>query len=45
MIATQPEIHLRIGSHAEKEYFEKMVKRFDGLTVGANFITQAATSE
>jgi hypothetical protein len=46
MIATQPEIHLRIGSHAEKEYFEKMVKRFDGLTVGANLVevTPGATA-
>jgi hypothetical protein len=46
MIATQPEVHLRIGSHAEKEYIEKMIKRFDGLTVGANLVeaTPGATA-
>jgi hypothetical protein len=46
MIATQPEVHLRIGSHAEKEYIEKMIRRFDGLTVGANLVeaTPGATA-
>jgi len=46
MNATQPEVHLRIGSHAEKEYFEKMLNRFDGLTVGANLVevTPGATA-
>ncbi|MBA3974543.1 MAG: hypothetical protein C0504_10035 [Candidatus Solibacter sp.] len=39
-------MHLRLGSHAEKEYFEKMVKRFDGITVGANLLeaTPGATA-
>lgn len=46
MAAASPEVHLRIGSHAEKEYIEKMLKRFDGLTVGANLVeaTPGATA-
>src|SRR3972149_10705490 len=35
-----------MGSHAEKEYFEKTAKFFDGIIVGANLLesTPAATA-
>jgi len=42
----KPQVVLRIGSHAEKEYFEKLAKELDGIFFGANLleITPAATS-
>ena len=41
-----PKVILRMGSHAEKEYFEKTAKFFDGIIVGANLLesTPAATA-
>jgi hypothetical protein len=33
-----PNVILRMGSHAEKEYIEKTLKYFDGLMVGANLL-------
>jgi hypothetical protein len=46
MNSTQPQVWLRLGSHAEKEYIEKTLKRFDGLIVGANLLeaTPGATA-
>lgn len=45
MSITPPKVILRIGSHAEKEYFEKLARNLDGLMFGANLleITPAAT--
>ena len=42
---TPPKVILRLGSHAEKEYFEKLAKGLDGIMFGANLleITPAAT--
>lgn len=42
----QPQVVLRLGSHSEKEYFEKLAKSLDGLIFGANLLesTPAATS-
>ncbi len=41
-----PELMLRLGSHAEKEYFEKTVQFLDGVVIGANLIeaTPGATA-
>lgn len=41
-----PQVVLRIGSHAEKEYFEKLAKSLDAILFGGNLleITPAATS-
>lgn len=41
-----PQVILRIGSHAEKEYFEKLAKSLDAILFGGNLleITPAATS-
>ncbi len=46
MSPSRPDVFLRLGSHAEKEYVEKTLKRFDGLIVGANLLeaTPGATS-
>ena len=33
-----PKIILRLGTHAEKEYFEKLGARFDGIIIGANLV-------
>jgi hypothetical protein len=46
MSLVQPKVHLRLGSHAEKEYVEKTLKRFDGLIVGGNLLeaTPGATA-
>src|SRR5581483_3134978 len=38
MPLVQPKVYLRLGSHAEKEYVEKTLKRFDGLIVGGNLL-------
>lgn len=45
MSATHPKLVLRIGSHAEKDYFEKLAKGLDGMLIGANLleITPAAS--
>jgi hypothetical protein len=45
MTTVAPKIVLRIGSHAEKEYFEKLAKSLDGIMFGGNLleITPAAT--
>lgn len=34
--SADPKVFLRIGSHAEKEYFQKVGRFFDGLILGAN---------
>jgi len=41
-----PELILRLGSHAEKEYLEKTVQFLDGVLIGANLIeaTPGATA-
>jgi hypothetical protein len=41
-----PEVVVRIGSHAEKDYILKLARYFDGLIVGANLFeaTPAATA-
>ncbi len=45
MTVQPPKVVLRIGSHAEKEYFEQLARFLDGLMVGGNLleITPAAT--
>lgn len=45
MSIAPPKVVLRIGSHAEKEYFEKLAKSLDGLVFGGNLleITPGAT--
>lgn len=46
MATANPQVVLRMGSHAEKEYLEKTVKFFNGLIIGANLIeaTPGATA-
>lgn len=46
MPSVDPKVILRLGSHAEKEYIEKSVRRLDGVIVGANLMeaTPGATS-
>ena len=46
MPEVSPNVFLRIGSHSEKEYIEKLVKYFDGIIVGANLLeaSEGATS-
>src|ERR1035441_3947259 len=34
----RPEVFLRLGSHAEKQYILKTLKLFRGLLVGANLL-------
>ena len=41
MASTHPAVILRLGSHAEKEYFLKTVTFWDGLIVGANLLEAA----
>lgn len=45
MSIVPPKVILRIGSHAEKEYFEKLAKNLDAIMFGGNLleITPAAT--
>lgn len=45
MTIQPPKVVLRIGSHAEKEYFEQMARFLDGMMFGGNLleITPAAT--
>jgi len=44
--ADNPLVVVRMGSHSEKEYIEKLVQRFDGLILGANLVegTPGATA-
>lgn len=46
MGSAQPSVILRLGSHAEKDYFLKTVRFWDGLIVGANLLeaTPGATA-
>jgi hypothetical protein len=46
MAAADPKVILRMGSHAEKDYFEKTIRFFDGIILGANLIesTPGATA-
>ena len=41
MGSAEPAVILRLGSHAEKEYFLKTVQFWDGLIVGANLLEAA----
>lgn len=41
MTTANPEVILRLGSHAEKEYFLKTVPHWGGLLVGANLLEAA----
>ena len=41
MEAADPEVVLRLGSHAEKEYFLKTARYWSGLLVGANLLEAA----
>ncbi len=41
MANAEPAVILRLGSHAEKDYFLKTVKFWDGLIVGANLLEAA----
>ena len=41
MEAANPEVVLRLGSHAEKEYFLKTAQHWSGLLVGANLLESA----
>src|SRR5437867_12625013 len=46
MAAAHPSVVLRLGSHSEKEYFQKMARFFDGVIIGANLLeaTPGATA-
>lgn len=46
MGSANPQVILRLGSHAEKDYFLKTVKLWDGVIVGANLLeaTPGATT-
>jgi len=37
-----PQLIIRMGSHAEKEYILKLSKQFDGIIVGANIVEATA---
>ena len=41
MASAEPSVILRLGSHAEKDYFLKTVEYWDGLIVGANLLEAA----
>lgn len=38
----KPQLIIRMGSHAEKEYILKLSKQFDGIIVGANIVEATA---
>lgn len=38
MPAVDPSIYLRLGSHSEKDYFEKVIRYLDGYIIAANLI-------
>ena len=42
MPTADPNVILRLGSHAEKDYFLKTIKLWDGLIVGANLLESAS---
>jgi len=42
MNTNAPSVLLRLGSHAEKDYFLKTAGRFDGLVLGANLLESTA---
>ncbi|QGQ29111.1 hypothetical protein [Gimesia maris] len=46
MPVVEPNLILRLGTHAEKEYFDKTLRFFDGLAVNANLVeaTPGATA-
>ncbi len=46
MPEVEPKVILRMGSHAEKDYFEKTARFFDGVIIGANLleVTPSATA-
>jgi hypothetical protein len=46
MSITSPRVILRLGSHSEKEYFEKLITYFDGYIVASNLLenTPGATA-
>lgn len=46
MTSVDPSVTLRLGSHAEKEYFEKVIRFMDAYIVAANLVesTPAATA-
>jgi len=46
MATAEPKVILRMGSHAEKDYFEKTMRFFDGIIFGANLVesTPGATA-
>ena len=46
MPSADPNVILRMGTHAEKEYFEKTLRFFDGLAINANLVeaTPGATA-
>src|SRR2546423_14103865 len=46
MSVLPPKVYLRLGSHAEKDYFEKVGKSADGVILGANLVesTPGATA-
>ena len=41
MPVVDPSVVLRLGSHAEKDYFLKTIELWDGLMVGANLVEAA----
>ncbi len=46
MATVDAQVVLRMGSHSEKEYIEKLIQLFDGVAVGANLVeaTPGATA-
>jgi len=46
MTVVDPSVFLRLGSHAEKDYFEKVIRFIDGYIIAANLVesTPAATA-
>lgn len=46
MSLVDPQVILRMGSHAEKDYLEKTIRFFDGVILGANLVeaTPGATA-
>ena len=41
MPVVNPSVVLRLGSHAEKDYFFKKIELWDGLMVGENLVEAA----
>jgi len=44
MAIVDPSVILRLGSHAEKEYFEKVISFVDGYIVAANLVESTPTA-